>query len=86
MRAGWTVERLPSWRVPTHLKGQDIVLYGEPLFAAAVADALGSALFEPSFDWLTTLSKKWLQREVRFTTLAEARHSGRAFIKPADDK
>ena len=86
IRAGWTVERLPNWRVPERLQDQDIVIYGEPLFAAAVADALGLALIEPAFDWLTTLPIQWLQRQVQFTTLATARHSGRAFIKPADDK
>lgn len=86
IRAGWSVERLPNWRVPDTLKSQDIVLYGEPLFAAAIAESLDLALIEPSFDWLTTLSAQWLQREVRFTTLVDARCSGRAFIKPADDK
>jgi hypothetical protein len=40
---GWGVERLSSWRVPDWLKGQDVVLYGEPLFAAVVADELGVA-------------------------------------------
>jgi len=37
---GWEVERLPSWRAPEWLRGQDVVLYGEPLFAAVVADEL----------------------------------------------
>jgi hypothetical protein len=84
---GWSVERLPSWRVPDWLRGQDVVLYGEPLFAAVVADDLGLALLEPSFDWLATLATEYRQREVRFATLGEARQLHQpAFVKPADDK
>src|SRR5438094_9796041 len=85
--AGWSVERLPNWRVPAWLRGQDVALYGEPLFAAVVADELGLALLEPPFDWLSTLAPKYRQREVRFGTLREARDLRRpAFVKPADDK
>jgi hypothetical protein len=85
--AGWSVERLPGWRVPEWLHGQDVALYGEPLFAAVVADDLGLALLEPPFDWLPTLPAQYLRREVRFATLAEARQLRQpAFVKPADDK
>ena len=37
VRAGLEVERLPGWRVPDWLRGRDVVLYGELLFAAVVA-------------------------------------------------
>ena len=85
--AGWSVERLPSWRIPASLRGQDVALYGEPLFAAVVADELGLALLEPPFDWLPTLPAEYLQREARLATLGEARRLHRtAFVKPADDK
>jgi hypothetical protein len=85
--AGWSVERLPSWRVPEWLRGQDVALYGEPLFAAVVAEDLGLALLEPPFDWLPTLPADYLRRETRFATLAQARQLEHpAFIKPADDK
>jgi len=85
--AGWSVERFPTWRLPEGWCGDDVALYGEPLFAAVVADQLGLILLEPAFDWLTTLVEKYRKRDVRFTTLAEARQLGQAaFVKPADDK
>jgi hypothetical protein len=87
VKAGWAVERLTSWRVPEWLREQDAVLYGEPLFAAVVADELGLALLEPPFDWLPKLAVEYRRREVRFATLEEARRLQQpAFIKPADDK
>jgi hypothetical protein len=86
-RAGWGVERLPSWRVPDHLKGGEVVLYGEPLFAAVVADDLGVSLLEPSPGWLAGLPRELTRRPVRLATLAEARTLTRpTFVKPAQDK
>lgn len=84
--AGWDVERLQGWRAPEWLRDADPVLYGEPLFAAVVADTLGLALLEAPFNWLTTIPHEWLRRDVRFMTLADARNESRAFMKPADDK
>jgi len=86
IEAGWNIERLPGWRAPEWLRDCEPILYGEPLFAAVVADALGLALLEAPFHWLTTIPGEWLRRDVRFMTLADARHEGRAFMKPADDK
>src|SRR5215475_8962173 len=71
--AGWSVERLPNWRVPDWLKGQEVILYGEPLFAAVVAQDLGLALLEPPFDWLPKLDMKYRKRRVELATLREAR-------------
>jgi len=85
--AGWAVERFPSWRLPDGWCGEDVALYGEPLFAAVVADQLGLILLEPPFDWLTTLAEKYRKRAVQFSTLGKARQLGQpAFVKPADDK
>jgi hypothetical protein len=85
--AGWAVERLPGWRVLDWLRGQDVTLYGEPLFAAVVAGDLGIALLEPPFDWLPRLPADYRRRDVRLTTLGEARQLRHpAFVKPADDK
>ncbi len=85
--AGWSVERLPSWRVPDWLKSQEVVLYGEPLFAAAVAPELGLVLLEPTFDWLPKLDLRYRQRQVQLATLREARQLSKpAFVKPVDDK
>jgi len=84
---GWSVERLGSWRPPAWLAGEDVVLYGEPLFAAVVAEPLGLALLGPPPDWLAHLPEELRQREVRYTTLGEARRLDRpTFVKPAEDK
>ncbi len=83
IEAGWEVERLSGWRPSQELRQVDPVLYGEPLFAATVADMLGLALIEPPFNWLTMLADPWTKRNIRFTTLASARNEIRPmFIKP----
>lgn len=85
--ASWSVERLSSWRVPESLRGQDVALYGEPLFAAVVADDLGLVLLESPYDWLVTLPPEYRKREIRLATLQQARQLRQpAFVKPADDK
>lgn len=88
IEAGWTVRRLENWRAPRELVGRDdVVAYGEPLFVAAIADALHYSLIEPPFNWLPSLPIEFLNRAVQLTTLAEARLSQNAiFAKPADDK
>jgi len=84
---GWDVERLRTWRPPAELVGRDIVPYGEPLFAAVVADVLQLALMEPHLSWVAELPFDLRQREIQFTDLAAARAIDRpAFVKPADDK
>jgi len=84
---GWVVERLRTWRPPAELTGLEVVPYGEPLFAAVVADALQLALIEPQLSWITKLPFDLRQREIQFTDLSVARAVDRpAFIKPADDK
>jgi hypothetical protein len=88
MHARWDVERLHSWRVPDWLKGRgDVVLYGEPLFAAAVAKDLGVTLLEPPLHWLAEIREEYRRRKISFTTLADARKRLEpTFVKPADDK
>jgi hypothetical protein len=84
---GWNIVRLESWRPSPRLREGDLVLYGEPLFADIVAEPLGLALLEPTSDWLTLVPRRYLQRAIYYTTLAEARHSSKTlFIKPALDK
>jgi hypothetical protein len=86
-QAGWSVERLQIWRVPAWLNDTTIVLYGEPLFASVVADALGIALLAPPSDWLTSVPLDYRHREVVFTTLGAARTLTQPrFIKPAEEK
>lgn len=84
--AKWEVVRVHGWRVPS-LPANNIAVYGEPLFARHVAQTLGLELMEPPVDWLPKLPAKWRGRDVRLTTLAEARkYPSRAFMKPADEK
>jgi hypothetical protein len=85
--AGWEVERLSSWRAPSWLIGRDLILYGEPLFAAVVAESLKIALIEPPLNWLPTIPAKYLLRDMEFMSLGKARGlRKRTFIKPAEDK
>lgn len=87
VNAGWQVERLLSWRPPSHLRHIDAAIYGEPLFGAVVAAELALVLLEPPFGWLAELPWKYVLRKVSFTTLSRAKkYPDRAFIKPADDK
>jgi len=82
----WQVTRAHGWKVPD-LPPEEVVVYGEPLFAQHVAQTLGLKLQEPAVDWLPRLPLRWRGREVRLTTLAEARGvPARSFIKPAEEK
>jgi hypothetical protein len=84
--ANWEVVRVHGWRVPA-IETKNLAVYGEPLFARHVAQSLRLKLHEPPVDWLPSLPSAWRGRDVRLTTLAEARKiSMRTFIKPADEK
>jgi hypothetical protein len=84
---GWSVQRLLNWHAPDGLSSDAFALYGEPFFAAAIAEQLSLHLLEPPFDWLATLPVSYSKRRVFCTTLGEARLvAASAFIKPADDK
>jgi hypothetical protein len=85
--SGWETERLAGWRPPERLRNADIAIYGEPLFAAAVAQALDRVLMQPPLDWLPRLPVIYLKRGLRLTTLSEARGlADTYFVKPAEDK
>jgi hypothetical protein len=84
--ANWDVVRVHGWKVPS-VSAQEVAIYGEPLFASLVAQTLNLHLVEPPLDWLPRLPQQRRGREVRLTTLADARTlRERAFIKPADAK
>ena len=85
--AGWKVRRLRSWSPPLDLRGSSVAVYGEPLLCALLAQELDLLLVEPQFDWLARLSATWIQRDVEFATLDQARRiEGSRFVKPCDDK
>ena len=84
---GWGVMRLQGWRVGADLSIDEPVPYGEPLFVATVAEQLGLAVFEPSFDLLARLPERFRRREVGFGHGQDIpSYRFPAFVKPADDK
>lgn len=90
-KAGWNTLRLPGWRLADEhgaaLAESDVAVYGEPLFAAAIAEQLGRALLEPPLDWLPGLPRPYLRRELRAGRFADlASCPLPVFAKPADDK
>ena len=86
-RLGWRVHRLHDRRPPARLAEEALVFYGESLLADTVGRALKLALLDPAAETLTSLPPEFLRRDVRFTTLGEARsESFPRFVKPADEK
>lgn len=87
-RRGWSVERLPGWRVPEHLRAlPEPVFYGEALFGPSISEQLGLSLSNPPEDWLVRLPQEYRLREIRLGTLGGERTSTvAAFIKPPNDK
>lgn len=84
---GWGVERLQTWRATPQLSGQDVVPYGEPLFAAVIAEALQLALIEPRLSWVAEIPTDLKCRDIKFSNFAAAKAVDHAsFMKPADDK
>jgi ATP-grasp domain, R2K clade family 2 len=87
VRAGWDVFRLAEWRVPVEMAERDLVFYGEPLLADVVGESLPYAFLDVPVDWLPSVPARYRGREVRLTTLGEARTlTGQAFFKPAAEK
>jgi len=86
-RQGWEVCRLARWHEWAPLVGREVAVYGELMFAAYLAEALGLVLLEPPVDWLCRLPWAYRKRDVLATTLGEARGMlGPAFFKPGDEK
>ena len=84
---GWDLMRLAGWRCPEDFEPEEPVLFAEPLFNAAVAEQLGLALVEPPEDFLVTLPREYVGRDVRLTTAKEARKfPGPVFLKPPNLK
>jgi hypothetical protein len=85
---GWDVHRLTTWRIPEEARRLDEpFLYVEALFGATLADELGVRLLNPTEDWLCKLPDRYTRREIRLSTLEEARSLTKtAFIKPPNDK
>ena len=87
IQSGWSVERARGANVPEGLAGKEVVLYMESLFAHAVAKKLSLKLLEPDEDWLVDLPFKYRKRDVRLSTLGDARRLPEpAFVKPPNEK
>jgi ATP-grasp domain, R2K clade family 2 len=85
--AGWSVMRLPGWRIDPGFSTEQPVLYGEPLFVSTVAEQLGLSPLEPPLDFLVQLPWRCRLRHVRFVAGSDiSTLEFPAFLKPADDK
>lgn len=86
-RKGLRVQRSYDWAVPDGVRGGEAYVYAGPLFADAVAGALGVGLLEPADDWLTRLPRELAGRRVDAMPLGRARTlRGPRFVKPPADK
>ena len=86
---GWYVERLQRWITPDWISQnpQQVTIYGEPLFAAVIADQIGISLIEPPLNWVSLLPYEYTKRKIHFTNFESARTiEDNCFFKPADDK
>jgi hypothetical protein len=84
---GWDVMRLASWQCPEDFQPEEPVLFGEPLFNAAVAEQLGLTLIGPREDFLVDLPTEYLQRELWLAPATEARKlASPRFLKPPNQK
>lgn len=89
IKAGWEVVRLQGWR--TEAIADVGAIYGETLWARAIAGQVGRQLIEPPLTWLMNVPWELLRRDLHFGPAKLMRHtvppiSFPAFIKPADDK
>lgn len=89
LAAGWSVRRLAYGQAAELATDEQVAIYGEPVFALAVASGLERALLAPPADWLAQLPREFLQRSVQLIRAREvdpAILELPAFIKPAADK
>ena len=85
--SGIDVVRAYGFAVPDVAPGSLPFLYGETIFADAVAEGLGMEVLGPDDGWLPSLPSRFLARNVRLVALADALSSSfPVFVKPPDDK
>lgn len=67
--------------------GEPAAVYGEPLYGEAIAAQLELALLDAPQDWLPGLPEEHRKRDIRVSTLGEARQwETPVFVKPADGR
>jgi hypothetical protein len=87
LSAGWGVHRLHGWQLPASLPAGPVAVYGEPIFAAMVAEQLNLTLVEPPWSWLCHLPPVYVKRTIHCTSLDQALQAHfPSFIKPACEK
>ena len=72
----WEVLPAPGgWRLDDEIiaSNQEGLPYGSQIFCEVISQQMNWKLKANTFDWLTTVSKKHLRRQIDFMTLGEAR-------------
>lgn len=83
---GWSIVRARGITLPEITNGE-VVIYVEALYGPTIAKLIGCRLLDPPEDWLVMLPYEFKKREVRLTTLRQARElTHHCFIKPPNDK
>lgn len=87
---GWDVVSAPGgWRLDDNLISSNAigVPYGSQLFCEVISQQMNWKLKMNSFEWLANLPQQYINRQIDFMSLKEARLiKDKKFIKPADDK
>jgi hypothetical protein len=74
-----------SWKVPENMRHRPGMVYGKDLFCQVVASQMNWTLLSNSPQWITTLPHKFINREIYYTTVAEARkEKSRKYFKLTD--
>ncbi|MBT9586631.1 ATP-grasp domain-containing protein [bacterium] len=80
-RSGGKLLRLDRFWEPPELDRTQVRLYGHDTFCLVVAQKLNLGLLSPPDDLLVQVDPKWLQREVRLSTLGSL-ETFPVFVKP----
>lgn len=83
---GWDSHRARRYSLPDPLPDL-MCAFGRNYFCDIMAERADLALLDPPDDWLPSLSRDYLKRNVEYCRAADLRRiQGRAFYKPANDK
>jgi hypothetical protein len=71
---GYNVIVAPSgWGLPSDLRGKPGMVYGPKMFCEVIASQMDWRLLSTHPNWITTLPKNFVNREVYFTSVRDAR-------------
>jgi hypothetical protein len=84
---GYEVISPAGWKLPESILNRPGMVYGEKLFCEVIANQMNWSLEHNSPDWITSLPKHFVNREIYYTTLAEARkEKAKKYFKLTDMK